>query len=170
MSLTRAADLYYTYRFIKTLVTPWTEMDAFKYGIIDDKGKNLRRARELLHAKEKDSYTTFHRLVFNIKRILEKVPFGKSKLASYAAALFLLREETGMSEESIIKALNELGHDTSNYLSEDIALKPYILTTDINENAKKGKVLTLDTLIGTFNNIPIYKATTGEYVTAQNIT
>jgi hypothetical protein len=34
----------------------------------------------------------FDRLVFNLKRLLEKVPFGKSQIASYAAALLLLRE------------------------------------------------------------------------------
>ena len=34
-----------------------------------------------------------HRLVWKLKRLMEKVPFGKSRLASYAAALWLIKEE-----------------------------------------------------------------------------
>jgi len=40
-------DTYITYRIIKTLVTPWDEQDAYKYGIIDDKGKVLKKYKEL---------------------------------------------------------------------------------------------------------------------------
>jgi hypothetical protein len=50
---------------------------------------------------------------------MQKVPFGKSKLASYAAALFLLREHTGMSEEQIAKALDEAGVDIDSFLPEE---------------------------------------------------
>ena len=33
-----AIDLFVTYRFIKLLVTPFNKTEAFKLGIIDDKG------------------------------------------------------------------------------------------------------------------------------------
>lgn len=93
-AVSRVADLYYTYRFIKVLTTPWKDTDAYKLGLLDDKGTSLRKAKT---SEEKDAVTVFFRLAFNFKRILEKLPFGKSRLSSYAAALFLLREETGMS-------------------------------------------------------------------------
>jgi len=86
MGISRAADLYYTYRFLKILVTDWKDMDAYDEGIIDDKGKNLIKTKDLLSIAQKEAFTTFHRLVFNIKRILEKVPFGSSRIKSYAAA------------------------------------------------------------------------------------
>jgi len=89
----RAIDLLITYRVIKLLVTPWNKHEAYKYGIIDDNGKVLRRARELRTSKEKDSYTLLHRFVFNLKRLLAFVPGGKSKLGTYAAALGLLLKE-----------------------------------------------------------------------------
>ena len=116
--ISRAADLYYTYKFLKTLVTDWEDMEAYKLGVIDDNGKFLLKGKQLSQ-DQKDSFTVFHRLVFNLKRIMQKIPFGKSNLASYAAALFLLREHTGMSEEQLAKALDEAGIDVDSFLPEE---------------------------------------------------
>ena len=85
--VSRTADLFYAFRFLKLLVTPWNKTGAYEQGIIDENGKNLKKAKELTTGQEKEVYTVFHRLVFNLKRLLMKVPFGKSRLASYAAAL-----------------------------------------------------------------------------------
>lgn len=173
MGISRAADLYYTYRFLKTLITPWEEMDAFKEGIIDENGKNLIKTKDLTTNDQKDAFTTFHRLVFNIKRILEKVPFGKSRIASYAAALYLLREETGMSEEAILNALEELGVSTDYTITEDVhgdlELKQYILSDNINEDHLKGSVITLGDIVDTFAGIPIYNTEEGILVTSANL-
>ena len=65
--ISKAADLYYTFRFLKVLVTPWTEMPAYKLGIIDANGKVLRKSATLKTEAERDAYTPFHRLVFNIR-------------------------------------------------------------------------------------------------------
>ena len=89
----RAIDLLITYRIVKLLVTPWKEQAAYKYGIIDDNGKVLRKTKTLVTAKEKDSYTILHRFVFNLKRLLGMLPGGKTKFASYATALALLLKE-----------------------------------------------------------------------------
>ena len=89
----RAIDLLITYRVIKLLVTPWNKHDAYKYGIIDDDGKVLRKTKDLKTAKEKDAYTILHRFVFNLKRLINIIPGGKSKLGTYAAALGLLLKE-----------------------------------------------------------------------------
>ena len=89
----RAIDLLITYRVIKLLVTPFEKQEAYKYGIIDKDGKVLRKTKDLKTAKEKDSYTVLHRFVFNLKRLINIVPGGKSKLGTYAAALGLLLKE-----------------------------------------------------------------------------
>ena len=99
-SLKAIADFAYAVRFLKLLVTPFEKTDAFKYGVIDDKGKVLKKGKERKTKQEKDSYTVFHRLVFNLKKI---IPFGK--LGSYASALFLIREHTGMTDEERNKQL-----------------------------------------------------------------
>ena len=170
MAITRAADLYYSYRFLKIMVTKWKDQEAYKLGIIDDNGKNLIRHKDLTTSEQRDAFTTFHRLVFNIKRILEKVPFGKSRIASYAAALFLLREETGMSESTIISALEELDVDFTADLSE-AAVTPgqYILSEDITVDFPKGHVVNIIGRHATFAGVEIYETKENILLTAANI-
>lgn len=88
-------DTWIVYRVLRILSTAWDEMDAFRYGIIDASGNVLRKQSELRKPQERSAYTLLHRLVFNLKRILEKLPLGKTKLARYATALFLLKEHVG---------------------------------------------------------------------------
>ncbi len=136
--LSRAGDLFYAFRFLRMLTTSWEDTKAFSYGIIDDKGKVLKKAKTLKTPAEKAAYTVFHRLVFNIKRLLQKAPGGGSKLASYAAALFLIKEQTDMTEEDIQKVMSKLLDsaeelEESKWFQEDNKLRPgtYILTDDI---------------------------------------
>lgn len=105
--ISKSADLFYAYRFLKLLTTPWNEMKAYELGIIDENGKVIKSSSQRTSA-DKSEYTVFHKLVFNVKRLLEKLPFGKTKLASYAAALFLIKENTGMSESQIRKTLEKI--------------------------------------------------------------
>ena len=89
----RAVDLFVTYRFLKLLVTPWNKQEAYKQGIIDAKGKALKKARDLGTEAERESFTLLHRLVFNCKRIMQKIPLVRTQLGTYATALFLLKEK-----------------------------------------------------------------------------
>ena len=90
----RGADLYFVFRFLRLLTMKWTKTDAYKYKIIDSKGNALKKSSELESIKEKAAYTMLHRMVFKIRRLIEKVPLiGKSILLNYAAALFLLKEQ-----------------------------------------------------------------------------
>ena len=102
----RAIDLLITYRVIKMLVTPFEKTDAYKYVIIDKNGKVLRKNKTLTVAKEKDSYTILHRFVFNLKRLINLIPGGKSKLGTYAAALgLLLKEQKDINAVELEKVL-----------------------------------------------------------------
>ena len=94
----RAVDLIITYRVIKLLITPFNRQEAYKYGIIDDKGKVLRKFRTLQKPEEKKAYTLLHRFVFNLKRILQKVGLG-SRIGSFAVALALLIKENKEYEQ-----------------------------------------------------------------------
>ena len=87
-----AIDAFITFRFLKLLVTPFNKTEAFKLGIIDERGKVLIKYRKLERIEQRQAYTILHRLVFNVKKLIEKLPGGKTRLASYAAALFLIRE------------------------------------------------------------------------------
>jgi hypothetical protein len=99
--MSRIVDTYITYRIIKTLVKPWKEQDAYKLGIIDDKGKVLKKTKELKTSEEKESYTVLIKFIFNLKRLLNQIPGGKSKFGSYAAAAVLLLKEENEKEQLI---------------------------------------------------------------------
>jgi hypothetical protein len=116
--LSGAANLYFTYKFLRVLTQKWEDSEAYKLGIVDKNGKLLRRVRELKTREEKDAYSIFNRLAFNLKRILNKLPFGKSALASYAAALFLIKEHSGATDEQIEEVLDKMDIDVSDFLGE----------------------------------------------------
>ena len=86
-------NIYFVYQFLKKLVTPFEKTEAFKLGIIDKDGKILKKRRDLETTAEKGAYNLSDTLVWNLKKIMGKIPFGKSKLASYAAALWLIKEQ-----------------------------------------------------------------------------
>ena len=115
----RAIDALITFRFLKLLVTPFNKTKAYELGIIDERGKNLIRAKDLSTIEQRNSYTILHKLVFNIKKLIEKLPGGKSRLATYAAALFLIKENTELSD---FKLLEKEFHK---YLKENDLIEPY---------------------------------------------
>jgi len=86
-------NIYFVYQFLKKLVTPFEKTEAFKLGIIDKDGKILKRRRDLETKEEKAAYNLSDTLVWNLKKILGKIPLGKTRLASYAAALYLIKEQ-----------------------------------------------------------------------------
>lgn len=111
----RAGDLVYTFRFLRLLTTKFEDTEAFKIGLIDENGKRLRKPET---PEERDVYTPFIRLVFNIKKIMAKVPLGSSRLASYAAALYLIKEKFGVSDKQLQNSLKEMNIDVLDFLSE----------------------------------------------------
>jgi hypothetical protein len=94
-------DSVIAYRILKLLVTPFDKTDAFKLGIIDDKGNELIKMRDLNTVQERDAYTLLHRLVYRLKKIIEKVPIANKQLVSLAAAYSLIREALDEGKEPI---------------------------------------------------------------------
>ena len=110
-------------------VTPFNKTKAFELGIIDEKGKNLIKVREFGNSDQRGAYTVFHRLVFNLKKLLEKIPGGRSRLASYAAALYLIKEKDQLSDETINYILDNIEKnleldESREYLSDFEELNP----------------------------------------------
>ena len=114
--LSRTGDLVYTLRFLRLLTTKFEDTTAYKLGIIDAKGDKVKKPQT---QEEKSAYNAFHRLVFNLKKLLAKVPGGSTKFASYAAALFLIKEHLQLSEKSIDKIIAEAGIDPLGFLDEN---------------------------------------------------
>ena len=123
----RAIDLFVTYRFVKLLTTPFEKTDAFKMGIIDKDGN--RTDKKLYKIDERNAYTVLHKLVFNIKKIFAKVPGLRTKVGTYAAALFLLKdtfkehvEDPKMFEKEFLKYLEENNIELDDTIAEEVTL------------------------------------------------
>jgi len=119
-------DRFYALRFLRLLTTPWNKTGAFKAGIVGENGEVLRKAKG---SADKKVYNVFHKLVYNIKRLLNKVPVvGKATLASYATALYLIKEHTNLTDERLGNVIEEaygfnpsydiLDEDSSSLLDE----------------------------------------------------
>ncbi len=128
--MAQTLDLFLVYQFIKRLSTPFNETKAYELGLIDEKGKKLKKASS---RAEKDAMTYYDRLIFNLKRLISRVGI-ESKFTTFAAALFLLKEE-----QSNVKRDEEVT------LSEFVEFKEFhkdyimgILTEDAPANAASG--------------------------------
>ena len=116
--LKRGADLVYTFRFIRMLVMKWENWDAYKLGIIDENGKRIKSVK-LDSPEKKNAYTPFVRLGANVKRLLTKIPGGGTKLGSFAAALFLIKEKYQLTDDNLDDILKKLDIDVLDFLNED---------------------------------------------------
>ena len=117
----RVIDALIAYRVLKLLVTPFNKTKAFKFGIIDDKGKVLIKSKNFLKTfssqelpKAREAYTLLIRFVFNLKRLLGKVGIRGPITTSAAAAIAFFKEENGENlevEKTVYKHLRENGFE-----------------------------------------------------------
>ena len=199
----RAIDLFVTYRFLRLLTTPFENTDAFKLGIIDENGNRVMQKKvkkpavELVTSEQKSSYTILHKLVFNIKKLFNKIPGLRTKVGTYAAALFLLKDtfkesvdDPDVFEKEFVKFLKENNIELDDEISEEVIgfgeVLPkgeYVLINDILNkeeeelSAKKGdKVIAyddeppIDTILGV-EIFPVIHVNTQEkiYVSLEDI-
>lgn len=100
-------DTYIAYQLIKRLTTPFDKWDAYKHGIIDAEGNQLKLRKDLNSTSERDAFTYLDLLALNLKKLIGKLPGGQTQIASYAAALLLLKEypKVVKEDESIFDGL-----------------------------------------------------------------
>lgn len=116
----RAADLAYTFRFIRMLVLDWKEWDAYKEGIINAEGKRNRNVK-IDSDEKKSAYTPFIRLCANVKRLVNNIPGGSSKLGSFASALYLIKEHYKLTDKQIESITKKIGISTIDLVLENSA-------------------------------------------------
>ena len=142
----RVIDSLIVFRILKMLTTDFKKTPAYKFGFIDSNGnrikflpnpdnKNQLLPNEPKTKEEKNSLTPLHRLVFNLKKLIRMVPFGKTAFASYAVALALLKEETNLDSEQT----DQLYEDFYKLLKEEEVFEPEML----EEAVEVGKLCSL---------------------------
>lgn len=133
----RVVDNLIALRIIYLLVTPFESTDAYKFGLIDASGKPLHKASS---SEEKNSTSMLHRLVWNLKRIINLAPGGSTRIGSMAAAYLLVREalENDWSEAKLVEEVytkyNTL--EQIRFLEEEILIEHCLEMIDyLNEDA-----------------------------------
>ena len=137
----RVIDSLIVFRILKMLTTDFKKTPAYKFGFIDRDGNRIKKIPhpEIKNQfiennpktkEEKNSLTPLHRLVFNLKKIIGMVPFGKTAFASYAVALLLLKEETKLDAEQ----MEELCEKFYRHLKDENLLKPEQITECLEHN------------------------------------
>lgn len=94
-------DNVIAYRILSMIVKPFSETDAYKLGIIDDEGNVLIKPKNFTSGEQRDAYTYLHRLCFNMKKIINRMPGGESKTKNIVAAFFLIKEAYQNKENTI---------------------------------------------------------------------
>jgi len=129
-------DLFLVFNFIKRLVTPFTKWEAYKEGIIDEKGNILIKRKDFVKNSQKSAFGIFDQMILNLKKLLGKLPGGQTKLASYASALWLIREQQRieatnyLTEESVEEDLEVA---LERFLSENETLIAEAAKREIDE-------------------------------------
>ena len=174
----RAIDLFVTYRFLKILTTPFDKQDAYKLGIIDKdgnrvmgkpiKGIKVSKPDPLKTPEEKAAYTILHNLIFNIKKLFNKVPGLKTKVGTYAAALYLLKDtfkesvdDPDVFEKEFMKYLKEQGLEIDDSISEEVVgfgeVLPkgeYVLKQDILNKEEEELTARKGDIVNAYEDVP----------------
>lgn len=103
--MSRIVDNLIALRIVRMITKNFEDTDAFKLGIIDHKGNNLRKMNTLTTDQERNAYTYLNRLVFNMKKILNRLPGGENRMKSLVGALWLVKEyyESGARTTSLME-------------------------------------------------------------------
>lgn len=151
--MNRLVNAFVIYQFIRLLIKPFDKTDAFKLGIIDKDGNYLKKQGDLKTAEEKKASNIFTRLVWNLKKILMKVPLVRSKLGKFATALYLVREQAeyiGADGVVIEEVLTEY------FRSTNPAIVDEILSMNFDEDKYIIEDLELEP-VGSFMGVPMYR-------------
>ena len=118
-------------RILTLLVKPFIQTDAYRLGIIDAKGKNLIKPTSFTTSEQRNAYTYLHRLVFNMKKIINRLPGGESTLKSLVGALWLVKEyyesgsRTTSQMEAKYKKLMETLNNNVHLVEEEILVNKF---------------------------------------------
>ena len=114
ITISDSMTTFLTYKFLLMLKTPFKEWDAFKLGIINEKGDKIKPPKT---KEEKKALDKLLNLIRKIKKILGKY-IPSDKLLSFIVTVYLLRESPNNTEYNDLscKLRNNLTEEESNML------------------------------------------------------
>lgn len=124
--LNKIIPAFTAYKFLQTLIQPFTEFEAYKLGIIDKNGNFIKKISSLKTSKEKKAAAMFFRIIINLKKLIAQIPNPsiKQRLKTLPTSLFLIKEEVekvGGDPNEIERMFYEFVRETNPELYEEIA-------------------------------------------------
>lgn len=132
--MSKFIDTTIALRILRLLTTPFEKTDAYRLGIIDERGRELKRLTDLHTQAERDAYTILHRMIFRLKKIIQRVPTENKRFSTYAAALSLVREHYTNQKEPIdleaqfLAKMQEDLHEEEEFVRQVLVEDRYILS------------------------------------------
>ena len=120
MASYKLTDIFFVYQFLRRLTMPFNKWNAFESEVIDKEGNIIVKPDERSDDQDK-SFGAADLMILRIKRLLAKVPGGKSQIANYAAALMLLKEYQN-PEDTLLGKNDEFISTYRKYLKEVVGL------------------------------------------------
>ena len=109
LNLSKTAATFLTYKFILLLKKSFTDWEAYKLGLINEKGEKIKEPKT---KEEKDSLGGMNNLIRKIKRLVGKF-IPNEKLLNFLVTVYLLREDIQN------KTYNDLACRLQEYLSPE---------------------------------------------------
>lgn len=128
--MSQVVDNLIAFRVLYMLVTAFEDTPAYKMGIIDSHGNALKKLKDMSQ-KERDAYSMLHRLVFRLKKIMNKIPLINTRLGNLAAAYWLVKECTENNrtainlEEQYVDLLRKIQKENIILVDEEILIEKF---------------------------------------------
>ena len=155
-------DKLIRHRLVELVLTPWKEQQAWKLGIIDERGAILRNRVSLVTREEKAAYpSNFYALAWKFKKLLE----GAKTPQEIAKALLSLHELREKTHEDLLQPKTIDDATRTIFAEKNINLQPMLEENHdarplIGEYEINGKTVVLEQPLMPVDDIvgfPIYR-------------
>lgn len=130
-----AIDSAFAFRFINLMRKDFSEWEAFKTGVIDERGNVIKRPKT---DEEKSSYTPFHGAVRSLKKMVSSVP-GASTWATISSAVSAIGTRFGLTESEVEEILAETQLICEEMVAGDAGGDPANIASGTTSGAVIGK-------------------------------
>jgi hypothetical protein len=126
LTATNAVDLQIALKIVRVLMTPFEDLKAYKLGIIDKDGNQIKQSHELDTVEERNAYSALNKLLIRIKQLFIKYNIKRAQAQPFvtmAGAIKFVREsETFVGFENFLDSYSPTSDeiDVVKHICEDM--------------------------------------------------
>lgn len=112
--MSQLLDNLIAFRILHILLTPIEKSDAYRLGIVDKNGKQIKKPKT---EEERDSWTNLTKIIFKLKGIIAKNLQGEKDLRSIANSMHIAKECQHYDADSL--DIESIFEQTIGYVTEE---------------------------------------------------